>query len=139
MKMKLILPGLLLIVLALISVTIQSCKKYPEDSTISLKSRKERVTNTWDVDNYKINGSDYTSLVSSYIETFTNNGDYDYNWGLLDGSGTWSFQNNDNEIKLIGSDDQSSRTLFILKLEEKTFWYYYMVGSDKHEFHLIAN
>lgn len=138
MKQKLLLPAIMMIVVALLSVTIQSCKKYPDDDTVSLRSRKERVSNTWDVENYKINGTDYTSLVSSYIETFKTNGDYNYSWGLLNGNGTWSFQNNDKEINLIGSDDQSSRTLFILKLEEKTFWYYYMVGDDKHEFHLIS-
>jgi len=30
-----------------------------------------------------------------------------------------------------------TKTLTILKLEEKAFWYYYMDGTDKIEFHLI--
>lgn len=129
----------LLILCALVIPTIQSCKKYEDGPMVSLRSRSERVANTWKVENYKINGNDFTSLVSSYTETFTKKGAYSYSWGILDGSGTWSFQNKDKEIKLTGSDGQSSRTLVILKLEEKAFWYYFMDGSDKNELHLVPN
>jgi len=104
---------------------------------LSLRSRAERVANVWKVENYKINGSDYTSLVSSYTETFSKSGGYSYSWGILSGSGNWTFQNSDKEIKLSGNDGQSSRTLFIQKLEEKSFWYYYMDGNDKYELHLV--
>ncbi len=125
---------------SLLSVTmLQSCQKYDEGPMVSLRSRKERVANTWKVDNYKINGSDYTSLVTKYTETFTKEGAYSYDWSILNGSGTWKFQNNDKEIKLDGSDGHSSRTLVILKLEEKQFWYYTMDGNDKYEYHLVGN
>ena len=124
----------------LLTFGVESCKKYPEGPTISLRSRKERVANTWKVDNYKINGTDFTSLVADYTETYTKDGNYSYKWGILDGTGTWSFQNNDEEIKLTGtSGTQSSHTLIIQKLEEKVFWYYYMDGNDKVEFHMIEN
>lgn len=130
--------SVLFIVLAgLMIPTIQSCKKYPEGPAISLRSRAERVANTWKVDNYKKNGTDYTSLVSDYSETFTKTGDYSYIWSSFSGTGTWAFQNNDAEIRLTGVSSQSSQTLYILKLEEKQFWYYYMDGNDKKEFHMI--
>ncbi|MDO9000020.1 MAG: hypothetical protein Q7W45_09665 [Bacteroidota bacterium] len=137
MKLKFI--AVTIILSALLIPTIQSCKKYPDGPTISLRSRAERVANTWKVENYKINGNDYTSLVSSYTETYTKQGAYSYSWGILDGTGTWSFQNKDTEIKLNGSDGQASRKLTILKLEEKSFWYSYIEGNDKHELHLIGN
>jgi hypothetical protein len=133
------IPAMLLLLTGLLFSTLQSCKKYPEDPLISFRTRTERVSNRWQVENYKINGADYTSTLSDYTETFTNDGNYSYNWGSLGGSGTWSFQNDDKEIKMDGSDIRSSRTLYILKLEEKSFWYYHMDGSDKHEFHLIPN
>ncbi len=129
----------LLIICAIAVTSIQSCKKYEEGPAISFRSRSERVANTWRVENYKINGEDYTSLVSGYSETFTKKGDYNYSWGILDGRGTWEFTNKDTEIKLTGNDEQTSRTLIILKLEEKEFWYYYMDGNDKNELHLVAN
>ncbi len=137
--MKIKTSILLILTAVLIVPVVQSCKKYKDETVFSLRSRSERVANTWKVENYKINGDDYTSLVSSYIETYSKNGLYSYSWGILNGSGNWTFQNNDKEIKLNGSDDQSSRTLTILKLEEKAFWYYYMNGNDKHELHLISN
>jgi len=139
MKSKMKISILLILLGFAMIYTFQSCKKYPDGPLISFRSRTERVSNTWKVENYKVNGNDFTSLVSSYTETFSKNGAYSYSWGILNGSGIWSFQNHDNEIKLSGSDSQSSRTLFILKLEEKSFWYYYMDGSDKHESHMILN
>lgn len=130
---------ILLLLCGSILPAMQSCKKYEDGPLISLRSRAERVANTWKVENYKINDNDYTSLVSSYTETFTKAGSYAYNWGTLDGNGTWAFQNKDMEIKLTGNDNHSSNTLYILKLEEDAFWYYYMDGSDKHELHLVPN
>lgn len=138
MKIKTKISVILITSLLLIPI-IQSCKKYPDGPAFSLRSRAERVANTWKVENYKINGNDFTSLVSSYTETYTKKGDYSYSWGILDGSGKWSFQNKDTEIKINGTDGQASRKLFILKLEEKSFWYYYYEGNDKHELHLIGN
>jgi hypothetical protein len=117
---------------------VQSCQKYEDGPMISLTSRTSRISNQWKIDNYKVNGTDYTSLVSSYTETFSKSGAYSYSWTLLNGEGTWAFQNNDKEVKLTGNGDQTSRTLFILKLEEKELWYYWMDGNDKHEYHLIS-
>jgi hypothetical protein len=132
--------SVLILALMFLSIPIlQSCKKYEEGPTVSLRSRTERVANKWQVENYKINGEDYTSIVSEYTEQFSKPESYSYTWGNLDGAGTWAFQNNDKEIKLKGNDDQSSRTLYITKLEEKSFWYYYMVDGDKYDVHLIPN
>jgi hypothetical protein len=129
--------SLLAISILTISILLTvSCKKYPDGPLLSLRSRSERLSNTWKIENYKINGNDFTSLIPSYTETFTKNGSYNYSWSVFEGSGTWSFQNHDKEVKLNGNDDQSSRTLYILKLEERALWYYYMDGNDKHEFHL---
>jgi hypothetical protein len=131
-------PILVLSVFAFIITVILlvSCNKYPDGPGISLRTRNERLANTWKVDNYKINGNDFTSLVTGYTETFTKNGAYNYSWGLLDGSGTWTFQNNDKEVKLTGNDSQASRTLTLLKLEEKSLWYSYVENDNKHELHL---
>jgi hypothetical protein len=127
----------LIICAAFMLVGIQSCKKYSDGPIISLNSRTERVANTWIVDNYKINGSDFTSLVSGYTETYSKDGNYSYSWGAISGTGTWAFQNKDAEIRITGTNNQTSVTLYIQKLEEKQFWYYYMDGNDKKEFHMI--
>ncbi|MFL5727870.1 MAG: hypothetical protein ACJ75J_00165 [Cytophagaceae bacterium] len=131
--------SLLLALLAVSGTTMPSCKKYSENPAIVLTSRKERVTNTWKVEHYSKNSTDYTSLMSDYTETYTKSNGYSYKWGNLYNTGSWNFQSKDEEIQLSGGDAQSSRTLTILKLEEKSFWYYFMDGSDKHEYHLIPN
>ena len=115
----------------------QSCSQYPDNNGITLVSKVDRVSNVWKVDNYKLNGTDFTSLVTGYTETFTKEGAFSFQWAIIGGTGTWEFQNKDAEIRITGVTNQTSRTLFILKLEEKEFWYYYMEGSDKKEFHMI--
>jgi len=135
-KMKTKLVTLILFA-GLVMFGLQSCKKYEDGALINFQSRTERVANTWKVDNYKVNENDYTSLVTDYTETFTKSGDYSYSWGALSGTGTWAFQNNDEEVQLTGISNQNSHTLVILKLEEKAFWYYYMDGNDKKEFHMV--
>jgi hypothetical protein len=137
MKTSKRLTALMMIAITFLIFSIQGCKKYPEGPALSLHSRAERVANTWKVDNYKINGSDYTSLVQGYTETYSKGGAYSYSWGNFAGTGKWAFQNKDTEIKLTGISNQDDHTLVILKLEEKEFWYYYMDGDDKKEFHLI--
>jgi len=136
MKNKIKLASLI-ILSGLMLFSIQACKKYSDGPLISLSSRTARVANTWKVDNYKINGDDFTSLIAGYTETYTKDGNYYYTFGSLSGTGTWAFQNNDQEVRITGIDHQSSETLYILKLEEKQFWYYYMDGTDTKEFHMI--
>lgn len=132
--------GIIMLLLTTASLfSIQSCNKYDDGPFVSLRSRTERVSNTWKVENYKVNNDDLTSLVTDYRETFTKENTYNYTWGLLSGSGTWMFQNNDEEIKISDSNNQTLRTLKLLKLEEKAFWYYYMDGDDKHELHLVPS
>ncbi|MBI3234189.1 MAG: hypothetical protein HYZ42_09140 [Bacteroidetes bacterium] len=122
--------------LALLLV-VNGCNKYPDGPSISLRSRTARLANTWKIDNYKLNGNDYTSLMSGYSETFTSEGGYSYNSTLSDGTGKWAFQNDDTEVRITGTDNQRSVTLMIQKLENKQLWYYYMDGNDKKELHLV--
>ncbi len=117
---------------------IQSCKKYPEGPAISIHSKTARVANTWNVEKYLVNGS-YIILPADYTETFTKEGNYYFTFGNLSGTGIWEFQNNDREIRITAIDHQSSETLYILKLEEKQFWYFYLDGNDRHEFHMFQD
>ncbi|MEO5643551.1 MAG: hypothetical protein ABIQ40_12810 [Bacteroidia bacterium] len=137
MKTRIKFTAVLLLAAALAIPTIQGCKKYPEGPSISLHSREERVANTWKVENYKINGTDYTSGTSDYQETYSKDGQYSYSSGIFSGSSTWAFTNDDEQILIAATATQDARTLVILKLKEKEFWYYYMDGSDKHEYHLL--
>jgi hypothetical protein len=140
MKKFIFYPIFIVSIIAIsLSIALPSCQKYQDGPAISLRSRTERLANTWTVENYKVNGTDLTSLVTNYTETFSKTGNYSYNWGNSNNTGNWNFQNNDAEIKLNGNDDQTSRTCTILKLEENTLWYFYMDGNDRHDLHLVSN
>jgi hypothetical protein len=130
---------LLIITGIIVILSFQSCKKYPDETVLSLTSRTHRVSNSWKVENYRVNGTDLTSFVADYKEIFSKKGAYSYSWSILNGTGTWAFQNSDEEIKISGNDGKTLRTLVILKLEEKAFWYYYIDGDAKNEFHMIPN
>jgi len=121
-------------VLALMS----SCKKYEDGPLISFRTRTERLSNTWEVDNYTFNGNDLTSLYTNCTETFSKGGDYSYSCGLFDGAGKWKFQSNDERIQVTGNDDKSNRNLKILKLEEDAFWYSTDDGGDVTEVHMVT-
>lgn len=125
------------VLMGLMLFGFQSCSQYPDNNGITFVSKMDRVSKAWKIENYKVNGSDYTSLVTAYTETYTKQGAYSFQWSILGGTGTWAFQNKDAEIQITGVSNVSSRTLFILRLEPKSFWYYYMDGSDKKEYHLI--
>ena len=138
MKTKKI-SGLMILFAVLVIILVEGCKKYPDGPLISFRSRTERVSQTWKIDNYHENGVDLTSLMGGYTETYTKSGNYSYSWGVLNGTGTWAFQNSDANIQLTGISNQKTYTLVILKLEQTEFWYYYMDGSNKKEFHMIQN
>ena len=126
-----------LVILSVMMMGMQSCSQYPDNNGITLVSKMERVSKAWQVENYKLNGTDYTSLMAAYTETFTKQGTYSYQWAILGGSATWAFQTNDAEIKITGVSNVATKTLIILKLEEKAFWYYYLDGTDRKEFHMV--
>ena len=121
MKIKSFLPVLFVAITGIAIITGEGCQKYEEGPFISFRSRAERVANTWKIDNYKVNDNDYTSLVTDYGETFSKDGNYSYTWGSAAGTGTWSFQDKDTEIKLTGISNQDDHVLVILKLQEDEF------------------
>ena len=106
-----------------------------------MRSRTARVSATWKLVQYLFNGSDQTNTLSSinYSETYDKAGNYSYNSSLGSGSGKWAFQSNDSEIKRSGVSGQATETLVIQKLKEKAFWYYYVDGGDRYEFHWEKN
>lgn len=112
---------------------LNSCK-YEDGPAISFRSRKERVSNTWKLDKYLVNGVDSTIGYSTYYTaarwTFNKNGGFMYSYILPDtlvsATGTWEFTNSDEAINLsyiTFTDTIQKQTLTILKLKEKDFWF----------------
>lgn len=130
---------------ALIIMIASGCKKYPDGPAISLRSKTARVSNTWKVEQYLLNGVDKTSDFNvdkrNYIETYTKDGKWsrsyiDPNGDPKSDAGTWTF---DSKKEIINRDSGPTDQLHILKLKEKEFWFWYTDNGDKKEFHLIPN
>lgn len=131
----------ILFIILIIGASLTSCKKYEDGPAFSLRSKTARVANTWKVESYTINGTDYTSTFKNinYTETYDKDGNFSYNSSAGNGSGKWEFQSDNEQIKRSGISGQSTESLFILRLKESEFWYYYLDGNDRHEFHLEDN
>lgn len=137
------MKNLVVTILAIGFIGFASCKKYEEGPAISFRSKTARVANTWKVEQYLFNGADETNafnaLFPNYREVYDKEGNYSYSFDTNNtGSGRWEFQSNNEEIKRSGVSSQPTETLVILKLKEKEFWYYYMDGNDRSEFHMIC-
>lgn len=138
-KFNMVKKIILITCVAVSVLALDSCKKYPDGPTISLRTRTARVANTWKVGSATINGKDVTSSYNNinYSETYTKDGAYSYASSLGSGSGKWAFENSDAQIKRNGVSGQSSEDMTILKLKEVEFWYSFTDNGDKYELHLV--
>lgn len=138
------------------TLLFSECKKYPDGPALSLRSKKERIANTWKVNQLKIDGVDstsyYTNLLQDYTITFTKSGNYTISYyisipsfGNIPNSenGTWAFSSNKENLDLKPSsiflgDLPSQSTWQILKLYEKELWLSSSnFNGKKTEFHLL--
>ena len=134
-----------LLTLCLFFIGFASCQK---DS--SLAQNQKNIKKLWKLDQYFVNSVDKTSslLISSYDESYTDNGKYDRSYNDKNGNkvvqnGSYSFENA-NHLKISGvgsiefsnSGTASSSYYDIQKLTETELWYSYTNGNDKHEFRL---
>lgn len=110
---------------------------------VSLKSKKERVSNTWKIEKAYRNGNDVTSDYDQYELQMLTDGDARlvaiYTFGDFtfeaETDGTWNFQNDKEEIRLDFENDDADNVYQILKLKEKELWIREKGGED--ELHLI--
>lgn len=106
---------------------LSSCKKYDDGPAISLRSKKERISNDWRIDKAFDNGNDVTNSFDQYEVSFSKEGsanltahysffgiDYDYTT-----SGTWDLENKNEKIRVDYETDAADATYFILRLKEK--------------------
>src|SRR5438105_1316785 len=60
---------LILFIITVSSALFFSCKKGPEDPSISFRSRKARVTGTWKVNTYTVNDVDSLTSLNKFDST----------------------------------------------------------------------
>ncbi|MFZ1686791.1 MAG: DUF5004 domain-containing protein [Flavobacteriales bacterium] len=109
---------------------LTGCKKYDDGPAFSLRSREERVANTWRIDRAMSGSDDVTSAFSQYELRLTKDHDASLTatytlFGTdfsFTSSGTWSFENKDEDLRLDLEDDDADETYQILRLKETELW-----------------
>ena len=135
-----------IIVLALIAISFVGCKKYTDDSKISLSTAKARLTKTWTLDQLYKNKTNVTDSIRLFADTYTitfdKKGTFEIVWDktLTLGtytlplhytrSGSWVFENKKNVIAMVYTDDNSTQNLSILQLTKDNLW---ITTIDKNE------
>lgn len=137
------------------SVTFFSCKKYPDGPVFSLRSKTERLSNSWKIQQYKFNGADSTNFVKTYLFNnyrllISKNGDYSINYNVVLGivpipfseTGKWVFSTDKKNVIFTKADGNTSAavgtnsTWEILKLKETELWAKFTQNNDVTEVHL---
>lgn len=129
-----------LVAVTLIS-TFTACKKGNDDPEVSVYTRKDRITNTWKLVKYEKNGvyQDFTG--SSYEYTIRKNNTLTQTVeGAIFGfptrtvkEGDWSFQNEDEDIKI--TIDNTATIYNIQRLALKELWLKKTEGADVHVYY----
>ena len=113
-----------------VTLLATSCKQYDDGQMFSLRSKTERISNTWRVDKATNGGNDVTSSFDQYELQLLSNGDATlaalYSLGSLsfefETTGTWSFEDSKEDLRLDFENDAADRTYEILRLKEDELW-----------------
>jgi len=118
-----------------------ACKKGSDDPLVSLKTRKDRFTNTWTLSKYEKNATVQDLNGTTYTYQVKNDGTLTQTIeGTIFGfptkstrQGTWSFQNDDEDVKITISGDIVIYN--IQRLASKELWLKNTEGANTHVYY----
>ncbi len=108
--------------LVALSLPLTACSQYPENSKVTLKSKKARFANDWTIDQILFNGVaiELTEAERSTRHQITQDGGYALREGSSVVTGAWYF--NDDESYVTVDIKSSLQTYEIIKLEHRNMW-----------------
>ena len=121
---------ILLTILVSFSGIQSSCKKYPQGPFFSLRSKIDRLCNSWVIEEYLEDGQNKTDSFKLYYADFIwhygADNSFDF-YGKLNGtawsrSGEWHFINAKSKIRLLNQASDSSYEMKIEKLMKAHLW-----------------
>lgn len=120
-----------LLIALLFTFAFASCKKYEEGPVVSLRSKKERVANTWVIEKIiDSDGNEYQgSMVPDIETTYTKDGDVENEDG--DKYGEWEFGDS-KESLIVKPDNGGESESEILRLKEDELWLEDDDGTETH-------
>jgi hypothetical protein len=134
-----------LVILILAGATFTSCKKGDDDPVVSLKTRKDRFTNTWTLIRYEKNGVNQDLAGTTYVYAVANNGAITrtvegtvFGFSTKDvANGSWIFINDDEDAQITFG---TTVTIYgIQRLATKELWLKEIKGSDTHVYYFSGN
>lgn len=119
--------ALFTLALFFVAFGIVSCKKYEDGPILSLRSKKERISNVWVIETATRNGVDVTGSYKDYVLTLTKSGsatlqlkvDFFGTDVFLQTNGTWSLEELKNNLRLDFENNDFDRYYEITKLKEQ--------------------
>ena len=132
-------------------ISFVSCQKFADGGLV--KKADTRITNTWKLQSYLVDGVDATQslLISNLIETYSEDGTYSRSYNDTDGAafdeaGRWNLPDKAEVIDITGvsslelSDQHStvsSDHYNINRMKKDEYWYSYTNGGAIHEFRFV--
>jgi hypothetical protein len=111
---------------------------------------EQNLKKTWKLQKYYRNGADETTLllIKNYEETYAGSNTYsrsylDKNNNPVSENGTWNYESSQKRLNIssvssieltVATGTVSSAYHTIIRLGKDEFWYYFINGSDRHEF-----
>jgi len=128
----------LLFVAAMLTLGFESCGKYEEGPSVSLQTKKGRISREWKVEKHidGDTGDESVPIIDENI-TFTKDGAYTWESSVVKFNATWKFSSNKEDLIIESTvlGLTSSTTTKILRLTSKELW---TIDSDNDETHLVA-
>ena len=139
-----------IIALAIVLIfVIGSCKKYPEGPAFTILTKRNRLENSWVIQQVIENGvdktSDYKNVYKDYNLIIDKKGPYSASYTFLGfavaESGSWAFNGDKTFVIFDPSSNNNGNTSWkIMKLKDKELWAldddFNGTGNDV-EFHMI--
>lgn len=125
---------------------LSACHKYEDGPIFSLKTKKNRVSQSWVLDQAFKNESDTITTSIHLSVTFKKDGDVTYvdtvytNENIMEQrvrQGAWQFTNNDAAITMVIQNPDGTadaKYWYILRLATDQLWVREQVGNDYYQY-----
>jgi len=134
MKTKKIFSLLIFVFILTSLTTLSSCSKYEEGPSISLRTKKARITNIWKLIEFKEDGVDYTSdFEIEFILDIRKDDTYLLTYDNEIEKGKWMFSSNKEELILLEEDGRNNQNWTIVRLANDEFWVKFTVDGLRYE------
>jgi hypothetical protein len=127
--------------IGLTALTIQSCQKGEDDPVVSLKTRKDRFTNTWVLTKYEKNGVNQDLSGSTYTYEVYNSGRLTQTIeGAVFGfptksvkEGDWVFVNDEEDVRI--TIEGTATTYNVQRLATNELWLKKLENGNTHVYY----